>query len=175
MNATICFIDLEASGPHRGSYPIEVEWSSPDLVSGGFLISPAPDWGPDDWRRTAELVHGISLEDCLAQGASVQEAAVRLNRALAERTLYSDAPDYDRSWLLRLYEAAHMQPAFSLKLLPLEPLLRDTLRARGHNDWWPDIEDLSRHVDTRHPRTHRAEADARHMAAMYRSALGLEP
>jgi hypothetical protein len=175
MNTAIRFIDVEASGLQVGSYPVEVGWSSPELVSEGFLVSPAPDWGLDDWSRTAELVHGISLEDCVTQGLPVQEAAVRLNLALNGRLLYSDAPDYDGYWLRRLYKAAAMQPTFSLKLLPLEPLLRDTLRARGHGDWWPDIEDLSRHVHTRHPRTHRAEADARHMAAMYRSALGLEP
>jgi hypothetical protein len=175
MNATICFVDFEASGLHRGSYPIEVGWSSPDLISSGFLISPAPDWGLDDWSRAAELVHGVSFEDCVTYGLSVRDVAVRLNHALDGKVLCSDAPDYDERWLRRLYDAANIQPAFSLKLLPLEPLLRDTLRARGHGDWWPDIEDLSRHVHTRHPRTHRAEADARHMAAMYRSALGLEP
>jgi len=175
MNSAIRFVDVEASGLQTGSYPIEVGWSSPELESEGFLISPAPDWSLRDWSRAAELVHHISLEDCTTHGVAVQDAAVRLNGALAEKSLYSDAPDYDGHWLQRLYQAADMQPTFSLKLLPLETLLRGTLSAQGHGDWWADLDDLSRHVAARYPRTHRAEADARHMAAMYRSVVGLDP
>ena len=171
----IRFLDCEASGLHHTSYPIEFGWSSPDLVSSGFLICPPMEWDLRDWRRDAELVHGISFEGCIEHGISVIEAAQRLNEALAGKTIHSDAPGYDSQWLRRLYSAAQIEPAFPLTLLRLEDLIRTTLREQGHPDWWADIDDLSRHVDARYPRTHRAEADARHMAAMYRSVCGLEP
>lgn len=170
MNPNICFFDAEASGLQIGSFPIEVGWSSPEFISESFLICPAPQWEMREWRRTAELIHGISMEDCTEHGLSVFEAADRLNQALSGKAVYSDSPDYDGYWLQRLYETAEIQPAFPLKLLNLETLIRDTLRERGKGDWWADIDDLSRHVGTQYPRTHRAEADARHLAAMYRAA-----
>jgi hypothetical protein len=111
----------------------------------------------------------------MAHGLSVHDAAVRLNHALSGRFVCSDVPDYDGYWLQRLYDAADIEPTFAIKPVPLESLLRDTLRAQGQADHWADLDDLSRHVAAHHPRTHRAEADARHMAAMYRSVLGLDP
>ena len=54
------FLDVEASGLHAGSYPIEVGWCGLDLVATSFLIRPHASWTEDDWSVTSERVHGIT-------------------------------------------------------------------------------------------------------------------
>jgi len=44
VEGRIIFLDLEASGLHRTSYPIEVGWAFLDFTADGFLLRPAPDW-----------------------------------------------------------------------------------------------------------------------------------
>lgn len=119
----IC-IDLEASGLGPQSYPIEVAWK--DGRSGeqdAFLIDPATVEGWTYWDEFAEELHGIDINDLAEGGLSVVAAARRLNQALAGKVVYSDASEFDRFWLTRLFEAAGAEPAF--ELCGLEALLSE--------------------------------------------------
>lgn len=119
----IC-IDLEASGLGPQSYPIEVAWK--DGRSGeqdAFLIDPATVDGWTYWDEFAEELHGIDITDLAAGGLSAVAAARRLNQALAGKAVYSDACEFDRFWIIRLFEAAGIEPAF--EVCGLESLLSE--------------------------------------------------
>ena len=108
------FIDFEASGIAPDSYPIEVAVVSP----GGeyqALITPAPYW--DHWSHDAEDMHGISREQLFCEGRLPLNVALELNELFEGITLCSDNP-VDCFWLDVLYEAAGIEPTFSVK--PLE-------------------------------------------------------
>ena len=39
---------------------------------------------------------------------------MRLNRSLDGKTIYSDAIEYDRRWMMRLFDEAGVEPAFNV-------------------------------------------------------------
>lgn len=121
-----CIIDIEASGFGRGSYPIEVGAVLPDGAAYCSLISPEPDW--QHWEPGAESVHGITREVLQTHGKSAVRVASDLNRCLRARTVYTDAWYHDYQWLARLFDAADLQPQFTLK--DLRQLLDEDTQAR---------------------------------------------
>jgi DNA polymerase III epsilon subunit-like protein len=168
MDNNIVFIDVEASGLHRTSYPIEVGWAFLDLSSDGFLIRPAPGWSEWDWSFESQKIHGISRDQCLRDGVDVWDAARRLNAEFASKTLLSDAPEFDARWLAVLFDATGIKPEFELYLIDALQPIRSALADRGLDE--RDLEELERRVKERFPRTHRAAADALYLAALYRAA-----
>jgi rhodanese-related sulfurtransferase len=166
VEGRIIFLDLEASGLHRTSYPIEVGWAFLDLSAEGFLLRPAPEWTGWDWSFESEKIHGISRIECLRNGIDVRDAAQRLNEALSGGQLYCDSPSFDGNWLRKLFAASGIEPAFDLRLQDALALVRAALAPRGENLW--AVEQRLRVVC---PRPHRAAADARYLAALYRSAM----
>lgn len=111
------FIDFEASGLAPDSYPIEVAVVYP----GGeyqTLITPAPYW--DHWSHDAEDMHGISRDQLFCEGRLPLEVALQLNELFEGKTLCSDNP-VDCFWLDVLYEAAGIEPTFSVQ--PLEAIV----------------------------------------------------
>lgn len=110
----IAIIDIEASGLHFDSYPIEVA-----VLAGGecksWLIKPEPNW--QHWCETAESLHGISralLED---EGLPALDVAQQLNDFLSESgtILYSDAQYWDDDWISTLYFAAKIERFFQIE------------------------------------------------------------
>lgn len=98
-------VDVEASGLHPDSYPIEIAWF--DFESGehdSFLIKPASYW--TYWDPIAESIHGIDQAELIMKGLSVFEASDRLLDRLRGRTVYSDAVPYDSMWIEALLEAS---------------------------------------------------------------------
>jgi hypothetical protein len=111
------FIDFEASGIAPDSYPIEVAVVYPGSEFQ-TLIQPAPYW--DHWSHDAEDMHGISRDQLLLEGRPALEVAILMNELFAGKTLCSDAPT-DCFWLEVLYEAAGIEPMFTVQ--PLEALV----------------------------------------------------
>lgn len=109
-------MDIEASGLAPESYPIEIAWqhrSNPTL-SDSFLIKPAEEW--KFWDQYAEdQIHHISRSDLDANGISVAEAAKRLNFALKGKTVYTDAPEYDRHWIAELFRRTGIERSFEIR------------------------------------------------------------
>jgi hypothetical protein len=158
--AQLAFIDLEASGLGPRSWPIEVGWAFEDGSGGSLLISPAPEWPIDAWDPAAERLHGITPKMLSDLGLTAGAACDRLAAALAGCDVYSDAPDWDGFWLMRLFEAAGRKPAIRLgefsRLMPV--LSADARRA------------LLAKADRLAPRRHRAAEDALHLVTLYRLA-----
>ena len=106
LDGVLC-IDLEASGLHEGSFPIELGWAGFDGRSGGWLITPAKDWTRADWEDGAEAIHGISWDELLQRGTAardVAEAFYSLVMGPPCLQLISDAASFDQGWLGRLFQ-----------------------------------------------------------------------
>lgn len=71
------------------------------VVNESKLIRPRPEWPEDDWNPYSEGVHGIPRAD-LDGANSADDVAAWLIKAIAGRTLVSDAPEFDQRWLDRL-------------------------------------------------------------------------
>lgn len=72
----LLFLDIEASGLRRGSFPIEVgvAWLSiVDIGSRAELIEPAPHWNRSSWSPDSEAVHGISRGVLACRGRPAEE------------------------------------------------------------------------------------------------------
>src|SRR5205085_11481442 len=111
--AVPCFVDCEASSLKAESYPIEVAWSNSDGSIESHLIR--PHWSWTDWDDYAEgEIHHISRDVLRAEGRPAKEVATRMNEALDGRVVYTDAPEFDGHWIARLFEAADLEPAFTL-------------------------------------------------------------
>lgn len=98
-------IDVEASGLHPDSYPIEIAWYDiENQESDSFLIRPTSYWYY--WDPEAELIHGIDRAQLLSKGVSVFEAGDRLIEGLKGRPVHSDAVAFDKMWIDTLLEAS---------------------------------------------------------------------
>lgn len=160
--ARLAFIDFEASGLGARSWPIEVGWAFEDGVGESLLISPAPDWSMDFWDPAAERLHGVSPKTLSELGVNPARACDRMSEALAGCEVYSDAPDWDAFWLMRLFDAAGRKAQFRLRdFSQLMPALTQDEKV-----------ELIRRADRLAPRRHRAGEDALHLVTVYRLATG---
>jgi hypothetical protein len=96
----IVFLDLEASGLHHDSFPIEVGWCDADGQGESHLIRPEPSW--DDWSLEAERLHGLSLRQLRQDGEPAEVVARRVIAVLENSDFFSDAPAFDGAWLNKL-------------------------------------------------------------------------
>jgi hypothetical protein len=144
------FLDVEASGFGRDSYPIEVGCVLGDGSSYCSLIRPQPHW--THWDPGAERVHHIRRESLQEHGRDVREVAGTLNERLRGQTVYSDGWAHDYPWLAALYEEAEMVPSFKLDSL------RSLLTEHEAREWQATRLLMSRDMVGER---HRASADAR--------------
>jgi hypothetical protein len=157
----IAFIDFEASGLGASSWPIEVGWSFEDAVTDSVLISPSPAWPMTAWDPKAERLHGITPRMLADLGLDAAATCERLDAALGARVVYSDAPDWDSFWMLRLYQAAGRRCAIKLNdFTRLMPPLTQEQKSR-----------LLQQADRLAPRRHRAAEDALHLRMIHRLAV----
>lgn len=160
--ARLAFLDVEASGLSALSWPIEIGWVFDDGTAGNCLIRPDPTWKESAWDPHAERLHGVKRCALDQDGIDVRDAAARVNAALADCKVYSDAPDWDGFWLFRLFSAASIRQTF--RLLDFGRLIKGYA---GTQD--PRLLEYAAEIA---PRRHRAEADARHLRAVWRLAAG---
>ncbi len=114
----------------------------------------------DQWDKRAERLHGITPKMLSDMGLGAAAACDRVSAALDGATVYSDAPDWDGFWLMRLFDAAgrkcHFRLSdFSAAIPPLEA---------------PEKARLLAEADRLAPRRHRASEDALHLVTVYRLA-----
>ena len=158
----IAFIDLEASGLGAASWPIEVGWCFPDSTPETYLIRPAEDWAPEAWDDNAEALHGVSREVLESEGALVADVCRRLNGALGEAEVFSDAPDWDAFWLYRLFTAGGEKQQFPLRSFS------DLFHDKPQDEIFAIIEQATATA----PHRHRAHDDVLHMKTVYKIATG---
>lgn len=174
LRPDFAFFDVEASGLHETSYPIEMGWSDDGLNVTSFLIRPAPDWDEEDWLVTAQDIHGISREQIMDEGILIKEAVERLNGCLGGRFVFSDAPRQDMLWLRRLYVAANARINFQISD---EPHAAGTHMRPGQHVIPMLLKRYSEaHIfaEQYYPHTHRAGDDAKGMAAAFRMTVDSE-
>jgi hypothetical protein len=157
----IQLIDVEASGLHFDSYPIEVGVMSSDQPQS-WLIAPQPSW--THWDANAEALHGISRELLRAEGLSCKVVAAQLSAAIRQedRVLYSDAAEWDWDWMQTLYIAADVVLDFNI--LPIQQLMTPRQVEVFHFE-------KRRLAEGRTYRLHRAASDVALLAAAYRNAI----
>jgi hypothetical protein len=145
----INIIDIEASGLHFDSYPIEVAI----LVDGrrkSWLIKPEPKW--QYWCNIAEGMHGITRERLQKEGLEAARVAIELNEFLggSKAAFYSDAAYWDADWMDTLYFSINQVRQFHID--SIFDLLNDVQQAQYK------IEKERLAVSGRY-RHHRAAAD----------------
>lgn len=150
MDVLPTILDIEASGFGRGSYPIEIGFSTGDGALFCSLILPEHDWL--HWDDGAEMLHGISRDLLRQHGKPARWMAEQLNARLRGQIVYCDGWGHDYTWLNRLYDAVEMRPSYRLDDL------RKLLSEDEANRWKGVTEAVrSRQQLTRH----RASSDAR--------------
>ncbi len=175
MPKTLAFLDFEASG-YLG-FPIEVGWVVVDCLTGAeldaesHLIAHAPHWEADyGWAAEAEEVHGISRATLAAEGVSAavvaRHVAARFGSGGKDAPpVISDAVPHDQRWMDILLAAAGVSPNNRVRVhgfstaLALGPV--DEAAYAGAVRWMQA-----------QPVQHRALADARLVAEVYRRSLG---
>jgi hypothetical protein len=144
------FLDIEASGFGRDSYPIEIGFVLPDGQAWCTLVRPEPEWL--HWDAAAQALHGISRDAVLRHGRPAIDVARELNRRLGGQVVYSDGWAHDYAWLARLFDAAGRTPTFRLEHL------RRILDEKAAQGWQAARE---RVLAERPNQRHRASSDAR--------------
>lgn len=163
----LCFVDFEASGLAKGSWPIEVgacvlDTATGDLRTWSAIIRTDPGWDPELWSAESEAVHGISRVQIAREGRPAAEIARRLAEEMgAADACLSDAPAYDAAWLLRLLEAGGERGRPELISFE-EAVNRDLLTIEQYHALDPDADG---------PAPHRAGPDAERMARVTLRAL----
>ena len=98
-------LDVEASGLHDESYPIQVAlYDSESGDSESFYIKPAESWVY--WDEEAQTIHNIPRKLLDDVGISLDESVKRICDFMAQKNetvMYCDAPDFDGFWLNRLF------------------------------------------------------------------------
>lgn len=158
------FYDCEASS--LNGFPIEIGWAQLDLRTGtvrseGHLIRPPPDWDVHGkWDDQSEELHGISLAALNAHGRPPDEIARRMNETLPGCELFADSP-FDETWLEQIFEAAWLDPAFTVRRTDAGVLIQQLVGDRAQ------YLAAKRRASRMSPRTHRAEGDARYWATVW--------
>jgi len=111
-------LDFEASGFGSESYPIEVGVVADSGERYCALIQPKVGW--NHWSKDAAQVHRIPRTRLVEYGKPVTEVCEDLNRLLSGTTVYCDAWSHDNVWMIKLFHAAAMPPAF--RLSPIEAI-----------------------------------------------------
>jgi hypothetical protein len=154
-------LDMEASGLHPGSYPIQFGWCTLSLVPGSFYLRRPEAWTDRDWSWDSEVVHGISRPDLQKVGIGMDEAVDRLASALTGKTIVSDNPHYERQWLERFHAEAGLGPI--PEIVHLHAVVDAMARAFGIDPWI--AREMPKAVRAVYPHTHSADDDALSLAA----------
>ncbi len=153
----ISIIDVEASGLHFDSYPIEVAV----LINSqtySWLIKPEASW--QYWCKTAESLHGITREMLQKEGesaASVVNALIQLLDG-TNGLLYSDAVNWDIDWVSTLFYVAKASMPFYIA--SIYDLLDEDQSERFNRT-------KTRLAETSGYRLHRAEEDVKMIYQAY--------
>ena len=163
----IHFLDFEASSLDQASYPIEAGWATLDLETGeitseAMLILPISTW--TDWNAKSQSIHGIERSTLLQEGYTAKAVAQRMSMVLTG-PVFCDGGEYDVNWNHRLFDAAGMSVPFAiLNYWRAVEQRQDDYGVSG-------AAQFEAYQRFRAPRPHRAEADARFLAELYRDCL----
>lgn len=165
------FADVEASGIHEGSYPLQFGWCGLDLEPKAVLVRPEPEWTPNLFDPNSFEMHGISYDTAKAQGEDAEVVARRLNAELHGKAVVTDNVYWDGVWTARLADTTGIPMRFGYND---SSNMKSTFS--GVYDPWclGRREQLFKAVDVFYPHTHRADEDSLRMAARARTLIDRE-
>ena len=143
------FIDIEASGFGRGSYPIEIGIVNGVAPNFCHIVTPAEHW--QHWDSGAESLHGIQRQMLLEQGMDMRELALLINQQFCGEVLYTDAWGNDNCWLGLMFDEVSVSPHFRLETIR-------KLLDEEQTGMWHSCKDNILHATSY--RRHRASNDA---------------
>lgn len=161
----VTFVDCEASALGPGSWPVEAGIArivDGEVRSEGRLIRPHANWSMKHWSAQSAAAHGIPLEQLHDEGHPADEVAAWLAEELREAGV-SDAPEYERRWIGRLWELLDPRPP--LVLFDYDVLIAATISGLNL------VRSVYRNLDLA-PAPHRAAMDAARLAASWRAGGG---
>nr|WP_250807370.1 hypothetical protein [Neorhizobium tomejilense] len=167
----VSFADIESSGLHEGSFPLQFGWCGLDLKTSVVLVKPEPQWTPDLYDDGSFEIHGIPYETAVAEGLPAREVAAILNRELAGKAVFSDSDKWDSYWAMKLAEATDIPLRFGLD--PFDKVI-ETFGPVADSWCITRYHRILEAVDIFYPHTHRADEDAQRMAALTRMILDRE-
>jgi hypothetical protein len=112
---TCLILDIEASGLHPTSFPIEIAWTGWAVPTKSFLIKPDASWAIEDWDEAAEDLHHISLADILRDGVDTNTIINALLSDAAGKTIIGDGVSFDQNWLDMLFDASEQSQTIKLQ------------------------------------------------------------
>ncbi|MEZ5916099.1 MAG: hypothetical protein R3C40_00740 [Parvularculaceae bacterium] len=141
-----------------GSWPVEVGWAYVEGVADAYLIRPAEQWSITVWDVNAGRCTACQSNSSTGKDYNRSDVCDHLCAALEGFEVYSDAPDWDEYWMMRLFDAAGRKVAIKLfdfaKLMPrMQPSEKEKLLLKA---------------ELRGARRHRAADDALYLQTLYR-------
>jgi len=163
----LCCLDFEASALGERSYPIEAAVvDCATFACKSWLIRPSPSWLSEGiWSAEAAALHGISMEELLANGRVIPEVAAELAECCRGKRVLCDGGEHDQRWLTTLFAGAGRNVPFILE--DAEGFLLK--RGMGTHHAERAMQVLLNREDL--PPAHRASADARGLADAVRAVL----
>jgi len=168
------FLDCEASSLSHKSYPIEIAWSDQQGNIESHLIN--TNEYPEnytDWDPEAEKIHGLSQEYLYEKGKSPLHVANCLNEALKNKTVYTDASDFDKFWCDRLFSACNLKREFNFGEMDklLKQLLPDQFSYINYFTGYNQIDELKQQARIECGLdAHRASNDVAYLIKLYNLA-----
>jgi hypothetical protein len=107
-------LDVESSGLHASSFPMQIAWCAASGEEQEFLIRPSEHWDSRFLDEQAVRLHGIALQEVTNSGINCCEAAKLLNRKLAGAVVLSDGISFDTYWTAMVFSAAKITQLFKL-------------------------------------------------------------
>jgi hypothetical protein len=162
------FVDVEASGLHDRSFPLQFGWCGLDLKTSVALVRPQPEWTPELYSEESFDIHGIAYETAVREGVPAMRVAGRLNEDLVGKAVISDSPSWDGYWTKRLADSTGIDMKFGYNDFAriaetFGPVCDRWCVAHYHR--------IVEVVDLFYPHTHKADEDALRMAALTRMLL----
>ncbi len=159
------FLDIESSGLHVGSFPVEYASCDLNFNSSSFLIKPLSVYDAKmNWSLAAQNLHGLSIEELEDSGFEASNAAEQIARDLVlAPIILSDNPDHDTVWLSKL-DGRLGQLAIMPVNLFLPKLQEDALVRHGFDALSMAVQ----RVMDLYPHMHRALPDVLRLTAMFR-------
>jgi hypothetical protein len=160
-------LDIEASGLHPTSFPIEIAWTGWAITTKSFLIKPDASWAIEDWDEAAEDLHHISLADILRDGVDAKTIINALLSDAAGKTIISDGVSFDQNWLNMLFDASEQSQ--TIKLQDSTAWLASMIKHLNLDA--SQVIDTLRSCDDDLPIAHRAAGDVERLFGIFNTCL----
>jgi hypothetical protein len=164
------FLDIEASSLNIESYPIEVAWSDEKGVIVSYLINPYSIDSWCDWDFYAQSIHGISREQCRAQGVHPTFVCEQMNQTIQPgEIIYADGWPFDQYWIDTLFKAGSEIGFSKFRILHSDRLMLPMLETVGHAGSKLELyEQLKLAARKKVGGRHRAKIDVQYLIELYR-------